>query len=203
MNGPDGVYERLLQSCNVDPNAIDLGQPPLISAVQLGSMLVFDQLLRKPNVEVNIGDQQQRAALWWAVHRGHIEMTQRLLSHEDILIDCTNTKEGLTPLAIAARYGHLQIMQHLLETGRPNVNFSDNCGQTPIFHAIGRRNQRAFEILLAEDTINLAHQDNQERSPLSYAVTEGCQFAVEMLLEKGADMYLDEGNRLTAFQRAV
>ena len=85
-----------------------------------------------------------------------------------------NVKEGVTPLFIAAEEGYEQIVQLLLEKGKPNVDFATKVILLIVFLFF-------FHFLIFLFFFNV--KDGE--TPLYIAAFKGHEQIVQLLLEKG------------------
>ncbi|GFF57805.1 hypothetical protein IFM51744_09338 [Aspergillus udagawae] len=170
----------MLDKYHYDVNAIDLdSNTPLVNAVIHGSTRVVRVLLARPNIDVNFRNERGRCALWWAAYLGHTDILQLLLGCDDIEVDIAGRfgvvgrENFLTPLSMAVTEGHGQIVQHLLETRRVNVNASDQHGRPLILHVISTKDRKMMEILFRDENLNVSCRNRYGRTPLHYSVSKG------------------------------
>lgn len=85
-----------LTTCAIYYNRVE------IAKIIIDAGAVVDKLLAKP--------------FYWAVHRNHIAMV-KLLVNNSMCIDTVDKRSGLTPLMVAARFAHNEIVKILLDAG--------------------------------------------------------------------------------------
>ena len=86
-----------------------------------------------------------------------------------------NVKNGATPLYVAAFKGHKQIVQLLLEKGKPNVDLA-----TKVILLIV-----SFSFFFFSSSFFYFFNVKGGRTPLWIAALLGCEQIVQLLLEKG------------------
>ncbi|KAF0328345.1 ankyrin repeat domain-containing protein 52 [Colletotrichum asianum] len=80
----------------------------------------------------------------------------------------SDSREGGTPLAFAAAYGHLQVVSLLLDHG-VDIEAKDRSGETPIFLAIRQANVEAVDLLLKHGA-RISAKNASGRRPLQFAL---------------------------------
>jgi len=122
------------------------------------------------------------SGLHWASFFGIQELVPRLLGigHD---INERDTR-GFTPLMWAARNGHKEMVEGLLNWGGASPNLPDYTGMTPLLYAIRCRHERVVEVLLrgmADPNL----PDGLGKTPLCYAAQDGLEGVVKILLGRG------------------
>jgi hypothetical protein len=109
---------------------------------------------------------------------------------------------GWTPLISAARRGHVQVVEVLLEHGaNPNVSESDNMAMTPLTWAVSDDDPRMVQALLAHGAdVNVANGAGY--TPLMHAAITGDSEIASALLDKGADINAQAKDGKTALALA-
>lgn len=80
-------------------------------------------------------------------------------------------EEGNTFLHHAAAFGDLDVVRNLVENGA-DLNAKNNCGRTPIFHAVFA-NPEVVEFLVSQKDIDLNVKDRKQITVLHEAVING------------------------------
>ncbi len=131
--------------------------------------------------------------IFQAASRGDTSALNRLLARNPQLVRAREKERGLTPLHVAAAYGHLPAVQTLLKHGA-EVNARDQLGSTPLFYAVGR-NQIAVarELLSHGADVNVAVEyrvagvsAGKVITPLVLAVQRANPQMVRLLIQHGA-----------------
>jgi ankyrin repeat protein len=128
-----------------------------------------------------------------------------LLIDANSSIDLVEGQYKQTPLIYACRQGHLKIVQLLLKAGA-NPNHLTKLGKSPLLEAIECDHEEIFQLLIAEDTIdiNLRGTAKNDRTPLVKAAELGRDSMVDWLLSR-AEIRVNnvDGWNCTALSRAV
>ena len=114
------------------------------------------------------------------------EPCKRLLEDEDI--------DGVTPFRIAAKSGHQQIVDMVLQHGG-DVNHGDRSGITPLHVAAGKGHDDVVRALLGCSTVNVDAKDSGDAMPLHYAVRHGHVTTAELLLRRSKHGPHSEGSK--------
>lgn len=129
-----------------------------------------------------------------AVYRNDLAKVEELIATVDVNEPCAEdikdgaiiASAGITALQVAAREGHLEIVQMLL-TNRANIfqpNLENNV--TPLHYAAYGGHAGVVELLLERRaSINATNKDGD--TPLHFAAEGKNPEVVELLLERGAD----------------
>ncbi|MCF0243013.1 MAG: ankyrin repeat domain-containing protein, partial [Treponema sp.] len=91
--------------------------------------------------------------------------------------------DNMTPLHIAAAYGHSAIVKYLLKEGAdPNVQNSS--GSTPLHEAVRYGNTEIISLLLESEKVNVNAQDNLGKTPIMVTMSPDKMEATYKLLSK-------------------
>ena len=127
--------------------------------------------------------------LVFASQEGKSRKVINLLRSGMVYVNCFSCRHGSTPLWEAARKGHKNLVQILLDKGA-DPNRSDQWGQTPVSMAVGHID--VVRLLLDKG----ADPNEMDRTPLHRASLEGHKYVVQLLLERGA-----KPNRITKYDQ--
>lgn len=143
-----------------------------------------------------------RSAFSWAVAGGYLGIVDIILEHDKELVN-TQDRSGRCPLALAAQYEHLEVLDKLLSTENVNVNLRSERGTTAISYAIDRAKSSAkgieiFRKLLQDRRVDITVRDDRGRSCLSYLAEYRATEAIRALLDcqerqEAVDQLLDDG----------
>ncbi len=126
---------------------------------------------------------QARTALHEAAEGGDLANAKLTLKNHPDFISRKDNAMGDTPLHLAARNGHEDIVQLLL-TSKADVNAKDDWQQTPLHFAAAYGHMAVVELLLANGAeVNAKNADN--KTPLQCAVKNGNGDVAELLRKHG------------------
>jgi len=182
------MLDLLLQVPSIQPNTPDKsGTSPLHLAICTGNQEAIDRLLAK-GADVNAVDNFGRTPLHMLVtYKGNQETIDKLLKKGADVSAVDNF--GRTPLAIAIQKGDTATIKQLISTStkpsmKGEVNLSVSC-----LHDIVEQGHSAFiEQLISSVGVNI--QDGCGNTFLHYAVKQGDETIARLLIEKGADLDL-------------
>ncbi|XP_058459318.1 uncharacterized protein LOC131435441 [Malaya genurostris] len=145
-------------------------------AVLCGYKNIVKLLISKASMHVR--DEENNTLLHLAATRGHLEITQILIT-AGISVDALGIGDK-TPLHMAAVHGHANIAEILIANGA-NVNIVCSEG-TPLHIAAACGNDNVVEVLLKNDA-NTRVKDWKKRSCLELAVANGHLQIVKTLMQ--------------------
>merc|ERR1712223_1039430 len=93
-------------------------------------------------------------------------------------------------LLVAAKLGHLQSIQHMIESGADINTISLYNGNTPLIVA-SQYGQNAIVEYLIQNRANLEAQNNEGKSSLMVAKENGHEMIVKKLMDNGATLPLE------------
>src|SRR5262245_13441466 len=181
-----GDIERVKTLLKADPRLLvardPMGNTALIIAVNSGHDALAD-LLFDAGVEPGL---HEAAAI------GDSDRVRTALERDASLLD-TDSPEGFTPLALAAHFGHLEVMRLLIDRGADvNRVATHRIGVTPLHAALfGRQVDAALLLIEGGADVTLARGGSGWKragwTPLHYAAGMGFNTLVQPLLDRGAD----------------
>ncbi|XP_039201373.1 transient receptor potential cation channel subfamily A member 1 [Crotalus tigris] len=166
------------------------GCTPLHYACKQGMPLTVNILLDM-NVSVYAKSRDKKSPLHFAASHGRLNTCLRLLeSMDDTRLLNEGDRKGMTPLHLAAQYGHEKVTQLLLKKGA--LFNSDYKGWTPLHHAALGGYSRTMEIILNTNMKATDKVNDKGDTALHLAAREGHTRAVKLLLDANAKILLNE-----------
>lgn len=127
-----------------------------------------------------------RIALMLAARLGHLDMTEILLKHEDVIVDLQDLN-GMTAVYLAAREDHYEIVQLLLDA-QASIDIVDfQAGRSPLRCAAERNLCDMVDLLLQYDA-DPTLKDREGGTAMLRAVNRGAKQALEKMLEYSIDL---------------
>ncbi|XP_047968382.1 poly [ADP-ribose] polymerase tankyrase-1-like isoform X2 [Salvia hispanica] len=124
-----------------------------------------------------------RNVLHHAAEIGHFEICKFLINNVKVYTDALTYKR-VTPLAEAAKRGHVKIVELLIKHGA-DISLPNIAGVSPLHHALLKDNMELVDMLLVGGA--LVEVDSSHGTPLQIAISRGNVEAVRVLLFLSAD----------------
>ncbi len=169
---------------------------PVAEAAQNGDVDAVRTLLRQGE-DVNASQGDGMTALHWAAYQGSTEMAG-ILMYAGANLEVTTRVAQYTPLLVAARTGHGDVVTALLDAGA-NARARTSTGVTALHFASAAGHVPAIESLLSHGAEVEAHEFSQDQTPLIFAANRGRVEAIRTLIAAGADP--SETSRVTQANR--
>ena len=188
-----------LLDADADPNVCDQEDNcPLMDASENGHVQIVRKLLDKKadiNKKPGISD---RTALFYACTFGKEDVVDVLLNADADPNVCGGDN---SPLIIASKKGHVQIVRKLLDK-KADINLTGIMGRTALFYACTFDRQDVVTVLLdAKADPNIC--DFEGQSPLMEASRNGYIKIIQKLLVNNADIFKKNNDGKTALSLAV
>lgn len=147
-NGHLGVVDMLLQK-GADITVSNLtGVSPLMAAVGSENLDLVKRVLEHEGVDMNKQNVDGRTALWAASRRGSEDVVAVLIAQgKSHFVGNVKDNYGATPLIIAARNGHEQVLAQLLTLDDSLLLDEDMFGHNVFYWAACCGNPEALELL--------------------------------------------------------
>ncbi|KAL6366131.1 hypothetical protein LRP88_00227 [Fusarium phalaenopsidis] len=199
----DVVKARALVNAGADVNIKSSGGSSALgfaldSDMPQSTCLQLVDLFLEAGTDIDMVDERQgRNFMHFAAERNNAPAVKRLLA-AGAKIDPQTAKMPATPLAFAARYNAVDVLQLLYEEGA-DINASQNNGITPLLMAVGFNAHQGQAMLLRLGADYL--RDSQGTTVLHAAAESGDERTLETLASfglKGLDVEARDKNGLTA-----
>ncbi|XP_051738739.1 transient receptor potential cation channel subfamily A member 1b isoform X1 [Ctenopharyngodon idella] len=193
--GLKNLPETVLQSNAVKEMLSDEdveGCTPLHYACKLG---IHDSVKNMLGLNIFLGQKsrEKKSALHFAAEYGRLNTCHRLLeSLTDSKMLNDWDEKGLTPLHLASRAGHAQVVELLLRRGA--LFQSDYKGWSCLHHAAAEGYTQTMKILLAANVKLLDGTNEDGNTALHIAAQAGHVGAVLLLLDRGAEITLNNAD---------
>jgi ankyrin repeat protein len=134
--GDVDTVEWLLTRRGIQVNAANQNeQPPLWLAAWHGHIQVVRLLLQCRDIDINQGWGGYVPPLLAAIIAGHLDVAMTLLACGERLEINAQTYQKESALSLAARYGHLQVVDTILQDQRADRNIVDDEGRMALWWA--------------------------------------------------------------------
>ena len=136
--------------------------------------------------DVNAAQVDGTTALHWAVEHDDLEMTDLLIRGGARV--AARTREGVTPIQLAAINGNGRMLDRLLKAGADPNSQLTRAGDTALMMAARTGNTEAVRVLVESGANVNAKETWGGTTPLMWAVSEGHADAARLLMAAGADV---------------
>jgi ankyrin repeat protein len=171
---------------------------PLGAALSRG-YLKTAKILYERGAEVDVQGSDNRTPLRAASRSGHLEIVQWLLSC-GANSTVRDEEYGLTPLHVAAIWGHVEVSRLLLQY-KADIHAHDKEGQTSL-HGAALHSEVNVARLLLEHGADVNARDNRRITPLHLASENGNLDVARLLVEHGANIDAEDNVGRTVSQVA-
>lgn len=140
------------------------------------------------DLDVNMVHRQEfnRTALMLAARLGHVEMVQILLRNQTINVDLQDVN-GMTALYLAAREDHHETVELLLQSGAGIDIVDFHAGRSPLRCAAERNFENMVDLLLLQYDADPALKDREGGTAALRAVNRGAKEALEVMMQYPID----------------
>ncbi len=163
------------------------GETPLFIAVMNGHVQTA-QFLIEAKVDVNLTSNLGWSPLHLSIEKNHYKIFEKLVDKADLNQEIGST--GVTPVALAAGYGHVECLRVLIGKSPPvDIKKKSTEGITPLISAILNHQSQAAKMLIeALEEKDLNETNNNGDTALHIAIMNNDIELVDALLTKGADV---------------
>lgn len=184
-NYPGIVKELIEAGADIDHQANN-GATPLCVAAQEGHNEIVEFLVKKrANKSLAWGERIYLKPIHMAAQNGHLDVIKTLLANSDDKDG--SASDGQTPLYIAAKYGELEVVEHLIHI-KANIEIAareDDDILTPLLIAAKEGHAKVVKALVMAGAEQSPLYENQVR-PLDIAVAFERLNVVKTLIELDA-----------------
>ena len=138
------------------------------------------------NADVNAPQVDGSTALHWAVERDDVDIADMLLRAGAKAT--VRTREGVTPLQLAATNGNARMIDRLIKAGAPVNDALTPAGDTAVMLAARTGKTDALHVLIESGADVNAHEMWGGTTALMWAVSERHADAATLLVSAGADV---------------
>jgi ankyrin len=179
------ITSFLLSTLLVVANAAQAATSEIADAAMRGNRVAVRAALER-KADVNATQVDGTTALHWAVQRDDREMTDLLIRGGARVT--ARTREGVTPLQLAAINGNSTIVDRLIKAGADPNGALTPAGDTALMMAARTGKTDAVRVLVEAGANVNARESWGGTTPLMWAVSEGHADAVRLLIAQGADV---------------
>ncbi|GFG19250.1 ankyrin repeat protein [Aspergillus udagawae] len=170
LQGDVRTVELLLTRRDIQVNAtMQSEQPPLWLAARHGHIRVVRRLLQCRDIDINQGWGGYVPPLLAAIIAGHTEVAKTLLACGERLNINAQTYQKESALSLAARYGHLQVVDTILQDRRADCNRLDDERRTALWWAAHEGQTAVVRRLLEDADVQVDIKDRQGTDALEAA----------------------------------
>ena len=178
--------QRLIR-LGADVNAQNkYGITALMKALQNKHSEIVSELLKTPDIDVNIKDLSGKPALMYALsdcYLMNLDMFSQLLKTPGIDVNIKDNNFGFTTLIHAVVTHNADAVSELLKVPGININAQDNIGMTALMFTITIGDSKARAALLNESKIDVNIKNNYGETALIIGAQKGMTGIVSKLLK--------------------
>jgi ankyrin repeat protein len=189
------MLQLLLSHPDIDVNfnKTTNGLTPLMFYCFNKSVDLVKILIQRSDVNVNIKNKNDDAALILAVWKDSIEIVQLLLNRDELDVNVKN-RDNVSSLIFAVNNSNLEMIELLLSQTDIDINAKQENGNTVLINAIHKNiNLDVIKLLLNRDNIDVNAKENSGYTALMVAVNNSNLDAVKLLLSRD-DIDVDAKN---------
>ncbi|KAJ5720553.1 uncharacterized protein N7483_008487 [Penicillium malachiteum] len=147
------------------------------------------------------GTPEHATSLITASWLGILGVVKKILQDGSVNIESTDSRRRRTSLSWAAKHGHSDVVELLLEAGA-EIDARAHHQRTPLLLAAKKGHSDVVKVLL-EAGAEVDARDHYQGTPLSYSAGQGYSDMVKLLLETGAEVDVRDKNQETPLSYAA
>ncbi|XP_046560339.1 serine/threonine-protein phosphatase 6 regulatory ankyrin repeat subunit B-like [Haliotis rubra] len=173
----------------------DVGITPVMEAAWRGHRDVVEHLVSH-GADVSLVDVYGDYILHYACLSGDRKTVEFVLSLDGVDIN-SRGRWSKTPVMLAARWGHRDVVELLVSQGA-DVSLVDDDGNNILHYACIGRDRGTVEFVLSLDGVDINSRGRWSTTPVMLAAWREHRDVVELLVSQGADVSLvdDDGNNI-------
>ena len=150
---------------------------------------IVKYLIEVCGIDVNVHEKEYEfTPLHSAALNGCQDIAQYLTNRQDCIL-VPKERYGCTPIHLAAKCGHLEILKIFNQKLKCNINaFTNLSGEMPIHLAVSHIDVLKYFVEECSVDVNIVNED-LDRSVLHYASIKGQMKAVKYMIEKGCKAF--------------
>ena len=182
---PRGLVAGLLAGVLASAVLVAQASAPVADVAMQGDRAGVKALLQQGG-DVNAAQGDGMTALHWAAMKNDAELAQMLV-YAGANLRATTRLGANTPLVLAARNGHADVVKVLLTAGA-DARSATSTGTTPLMLAAASGNVDAVKALLAAGSDVEAKESSMQQTPLMFAAAFSRVEVMKALIATGADV---------------
>ncbi|KAM4722950.1 CARD- and ANK-domain containing inflammasome adapter protein-like [Rhinophrynus dorsalis] len=185
-------YQTPIQEKPVKPTQIESLPRKVKAPVEKSKVQQKEKKITLPEITKETkGIAPPHVSVFDAVTKGDLSILEKILRGSDI--NAVNSS-GETLLHIAAAYGHVPVIEYLINKGA-KIDAKDKKNRTPLHRAAENGHSEAVRVLLQAGA-NIYSLDNDSLTPLHLASQNNHQTVIKMLLQEEGRRYRNRHNFL-------
>ncbi|XP_071086322.1 ankyrin-3-like, partial [Haliotis cracherodii] len=186
--GDEETVRRVIAQSKLDINSRSKNsETPVMIAAKAGyvKLVVF---LMKKRADMSLANKCGENILHQACRGGDIETVREVLAQDKLDIN-SSSKNGETPVMMAARAGYVELVDFLVKKGA-DMSLVNSGGDNILHQACRGGDIETVKTVLAQDKLDINSRSKNGETPVMMAARAGYVELVDLLVKKGGDMSL-------------